>query len=199
MVRVSLAAVAGSLMLAGALGGATARADVYVWVDVAGKTNVSNLAPPEEARVTKVIHSVPRTAAQEEAAREAARRAEIQALNDRVARLQEDLEQQRREAAWVPAAYPPPPTIVYALPPVPHVDYAPAPSYVADVAPPTFACDYPWNNCGFGGLGWPYAPTVIVTDGGKHFHRSGPGHVTRPTAPPRWTGPIRPLGVARRS
>ena len=200
MVRTHLAAMSCSLALAVALGGGSARADVYVWLDVSGKTNVSNLAPPDDARVTNVIHSVPRTAAQEEAARDAARRAEVQALNDRVARLQEDLERQRREAAWVPAAYPPP-TVVYA-PPAPYVNYAPPPppSYVADVAPPAFGCDSPWSNCGFGGWGWPYGQTVIVTDGGRHFHRGGPGHghVTRPIAPPRWTGPIRPLGVMRR-
>lgn len=185
------------LLSAAALGSGPARADVYVWVDAAGTTNVSNLAPPDDARVTRVIHSVPRTAAQEEAARDAARRAELQALNDRVARLQEDLEQQRREAAWVPAAFAPPP-VVYAPPP--YVSYAPPPppTYVADVAPPYVGCDYGWNNCGLG-WGWPYAPTVIVGGGGgggggKHFRRGGPVHTARPVAPPRWVGPVPPLG-----
>jgi len=197
MVRAGL--LPGLLFLGTALAEAPAAADVFVWVDAGGKTNVSNLAPPDDARVTSVIHSVPRTAAQEAAARDAARQAELQALNERVARLQEDLEQQRREAAWVPAAYAQPP-VTYA-PPAPFVVYAPPPSYVADVAPPASVCDYPWSNCGFGGIGWPYAPVVIVGDGGRgrHFHRGGPGHVARPVAPPSWTGPVRPLGVGRRS
>src|SRR4029077_6101246 len=95
--------------LAGALGASSAGADVFVWVDARGHTNVSNLAPPDDARVTTVIKSVPRTAAQEEAARTAAQRAEMQALADRVTTLQDQLEQSRREAAWMPAAYAPPP------------------------------------------------------------------------------------------
>ncbi len=190
--------LAGLLILAAALGGAPASADVYVWVDAAGKTNVSNLAPPDDARVTSVIHSVPRTAAQEAAAREAAQRAEVQALNERVARLQADLEQQRREASWMPAPYAPPP-VAYAPPPVVYAPPAP-PTYVADVAPPYDGCDYPWNTCGFA-WGWPYAPTVIVGGGGgggRHFRRGGPGHVVRPVAPPRWIGPFLPFGGTRR-
>jgi hypothetical protein len=182
--------------LAGLIGGPAARADVYVWVDAGGKTNVSNLAPPDNAKVTTVIHSVPRTAAQEEAARAAAQRAEMQVLNDRVAALQQQLEQSKREAAWMPAAYAPPP-VIYApqyttwAPP-----QAPAP-YEQDNGPSFgWGCDSPWNNCGFGFGGWPYV-AVVVNNNGKHHHRApgfkGPRPV--PTPHPGWTGPVRPLGA----
>ena len=185
--------------LAGALGASSAGADVYVWVDARGHTNVSNIAPPEDARVTSVIKSVPRTAAQEEAARTAAQRAEMQALADRVTTLQDQLEQSRREAAWMPAAYAPPP-VVYAPPP-PQYSWAqpPAPE-LADTAPSWgWGCDSPWNSCGLGFGGWP-GVAVIVNDG-KRFHR-GPGHGhgmrPMPTPTPRWTGPVRPLGATSR-
>lgn len=184
--------------LATTFGSVPACADVYVWVDASGHTNVSNLAPPEEARVTSVIKSLPRTAAQEEAAREAARRVELQALSDRVTRLQDELEQSRREAAWMPAAYAPPP-VVYAPPPQ-YPTWSPPPvSYVADVAPaPGFGCDYPWGNCGIGYAGWPYGPSFVVIGGKDHFHRGGgPNHGTRP-GPPRLFDPFRPRGVSRR-
>jgi len=189
-----------SLLLVAALGAGPAGADVYVWLDAAGKMNVSNLAPPDDARVKSVIHSVPRTAAQEEAARDAARRAEIQALNDRVARLQEDLEQQRREAAWTPATYAPPP-VVYAPPPY---TWAPPAQYVEDTTAPNYGCDYPWNSCGLGFGGWPFA--AIVVNDGRHSQRpghgvrpKGPGMGGRPAPAPRWVGPFRPqFGAMRR-
>jgi hypothetical protein len=188
-----------AVALAGILGLPAAWADVYVWVDALGHTNVSNLAPPDDAKVKNVIKSVPRTAAQEEAARAATQRAEMQALNDRVAMLQEQLEQSRREAAVMPAAFAPPP-VVYAPPP--QYNWAPPPTpYAADTAPESqwgWGCDYsPWSNCGFGWGGWP-GVAVIVPNNGKHFHR-GPGHGMRPMPPtPKWSGPVRPLGASTR-
>ena len=197
-------------LLAGALGFPCARADVYVWVDASGATNVSNLPPPEEARVTRVIKSVPRTAAEEEAARDATRRAELQVLSDRVARLQNELEQSRRDAAWMPAAYAPPP-VVYAPPPQYPSWSPPVVSYVAEAAPsPGFSCDYPWGNCGGIGFGgWPYGTSFVVVDGGKHHsHRGGGGrhHGMRPGGPrlfdpfhsTRPFDPFRPRGISRR-
>ena len=187
-----------AVALAGMLGLSAARADVYVWVDALGHTNVSNLAPPDDAKVKNVIKSVPRTAAQEEAARAATQRAEMQALNDRVAMLQEQLEQSRREAAVMPAAFAPPP-VVYAPPP-PQYNWAQPAPYATDTAPDSswgWGCDNSlWSNCGFGWGGW---PVVIVNNNNKHFHNKGPGHGMRPMPPtPKWTGPIRPLGASAR-
>ena len=189
-----LALVAGLILMP------VASADVYVWVDAGGKTNVSNLAPPDSAKVTTVIHSVPRTAAQEEAAKAAAQRAEMQVLNDRVAALQEQLEQSKRDAAFVPAAAFAPPPVVYAPPPQ-YANWAPPPpvQYVQDTASyGAWGCDSPWNTCGFGFGSWPYV-AIVVNDGGngRHFHRS-PGKGPRPMPQPRpgWSGPVRPLGAS---
>ena len=192
-----------ALALAGVLGASSAGADVYVWVDALGHTNVSNIAPPDDAKMKNVIKSVPRTAAQEEAARAAAQRAEMQALNDRVAMLQDQLEQTRREAAVMPAAYAPPP-VVYAPPP-PQYSWAQPPApYVADTTPDSswgWGCDNSsWSNCGFGWGGWPFVGVVVNNGNGKHFHHKGPGHGMRPTPPtPKWSGPIRPLGANTRA
>ena len=152
-----------AVALAGTLGLSAAWADVYVWVDALGHTNVSNLAPPDDAKVKNVIKTVPRTAAQEEAARAAAQRAEMQALNDRVATLQDQLEQTRRDAAVMSAAYAPPP-VVYAPPP-PQYNWAQPAPYVADTAPDSswgWGCDNsPWSNCGVGWGGWPIVGVVV--------------------------------------
>jgi len=175
-----------ALAAAVALGVPAARADIYTWVDKKGLTNVSNLPPPEGARVTNVSRAAPKDAAREAAAREAARQVELRALNDRVQQLTDQVEQQRREP--VALAYAPPP-VPYAPPPAPYVVnimQPAAPSYAA--AP---GCDYAWGDCG-GGFGfgaWPGyygATTVIVGGRGKNFHRGGTNNnpVYGPLIPP---------------
>src|SRR6476646_8224997 len=77
-----------------------ARADIYTWKDASGRINVSNLAPPEGARVTNVVRerapaaSSPRS----DAIRSAARDAEVQALEERVRQLQDEVALARRQA-----------------------------------------------------------------------------------------------------
>ena len=72
-----------------------AHADLYTWVDTSGGINVSNLAPPEGARITNVIlASAPKTTTRDEDAREAARDAEVQALAKRVRQLEDQIESQ---------------------------------------------------------------------------------------------------------
>jgi Domain of unknown function (DUF4124) len=149
------------------LGVSSADADIYTWVDKKGVTNVSNLPPPEGARVTNVDRTPPRDAAREAAAREATRQAELRALNDRVQQLTDQVEQQRRE----PVAF------AYAPPPMPYAP--PAPAYVVNVmqpAAPSYGgasgCDYTWGDCGFGV--WPgYYGTTVVVGRGKNFRRAG--------------------------
>src|SRR5690349_18536779 len=70
-------------LLVCALQSPIAHADIYTWVDSAGRTNVSNLEPPEGARVTNVVREKPPTPS-EAAAREAQRRKELTALEDQV-------------------------------------------------------------------------------------------------------------------
>ena len=172
-------------VLAGTLGIACAHADIYTWVDRNGVTNVSNLPPPEGVRLTNVSHAPPRDAAREAAAREASQQAELRILNERLAQLQDQIEQARREP---PVAYPPPPMLVVA-PQAPasyivNVLSAPAPSYPQGPA----ACDYSFGDCGFGV--WPgyyYAPGVFPIRAGKNNRRFGPsqgnGHLIPPLIP----------------
>src|SRR5947209_9922280 len=74
-----------------------AHADIYTWVDASGVVNVSNLAPPEGARVTNIIHaSAPKIVTPDETTRGAVRQAEVQALAERVLALEDELELAKR-------------------------------------------------------------------------------------------------------
>ncbi len=125
--------VAFAVVLAGPFGLQLAHADVYTWVDAAGMVNVSNLDPPEGVRVIKTIRA-PKTTPREEAARDAARQAEVQALAARVQQLQDEVEQARRQ---------PPVQVEYRAMPAPpgyppYVDYGPPPvQYAYNPEPPT--------------------------------------------------------------
>ncbi|MEO8677113.1 MAG: DUF4124 domain-containing protein [Casimicrobiaceae bacterium] len=178
-----------ALALLAGVPGLPAHADVYKWVDESGRTNVSNLPPPAGAQIVSVAPTIPKSAAQVESDREAARRAEMLALNDRVSRLQEELEQSRRQAP--PMAYmptPPPPQYSnWAPPAAPYYDETPAQMSTTD-------CGWPYNHCGGG---WGYPPAIVVI-GGSDFRRGNPHRGDRPghTRPP---GRPRPKGVAHRS
>jgi len=63
-----------SVLVAGTLGLQLAHADIYTWADASGSVNVSNLEPPQGARVISVTHTSPADAARENASRDAARR-----------------------------------------------------------------------------------------------------------------------------
>jgi hypothetical protein len=163
------------------------HAEIYTWVDPAGVVNLSNLAPPEGVRVTRVTHeAAPRVQSASEVAREAARQAElqaladrakeleVQALSDRVRQLEREVEIGRIQASAM--AYP-------VMPPPPAVQYAPEP------APPAYTnCDPTWSGCG---LGWGpgiYPGVVVVgVPGGRRFHhpfRGGQDHVIMPRPTP---------------
>src|SRR5919108_3497779 len=71
-----------------------AQADIYNWIDASGSLNVSNIAPPEDVRVTKVVHEAPKSASRDAAA-EAARTTQLQALNERVGQLERELQAAR--------------------------------------------------------------------------------------------------------
>src|SRR5437763_13179796 len=119
------------LFVAGPLAVVPARAEVYTWVDASGTVNVSNLAPPSGVHVTNVVHEIAQaTAARVDAAREAARAAEVQTLSDRVRQLEDEAEFARRQAP-PPLAYQPlqPPPVTYIVtPPAPPMQYAAAPA-----------------------------------------------------------------------
>ena len=123
-----------------------ALADMFTWVDKTGITHVSNLPPPDDVRVTKVARAAPKDPARE-AAREAARIAEMRALRERVDELSKEVEQARD----VPPPYAAAPLMAFAPP------AAPAPTVVVTVinqpSQPEAApsqCDYTLGGCGVG-------------------------------------------------
>ena len=106
-----------SVLVAGTLGLQLAHADIYTWADASGSVNVSNLEPPQGARVISVTHTSPADAARENAARDAARRAETLALEERVRQLESEAEARRQ--APPPVVYAPPPPAPYWTQPAP--------------------------------------------------------------------------------
>jgi hypothetical protein len=169
LLRVSLPA-----LLAGTFGLQLAHADIYTWVDPSGAINVSNLAPPDGVRVSSVMRSsAPATAARADAAREAARQAEVEALAQRVRELEDDVELARRQA--------PPPVEYRAIPP-PVIQYLVVPppaQYALNPALPTnTGCGPAWTDCGLWGIPGIYPTSVIVlrAPNFRHFHPGRGGH-----------------------
>jgi len=177
-----------------------ARADMYTWVDASGRVNISNVAPPDGARITNVRHDVApnlpppdpawqaaRAAEREremQALADRARELEVQALTERVRSLEREVEfSQRRAAASVAYDYPAP---------VP-----PAIQYVADTPQVSGACDPSWAGCWWN-PGW-YSGGVVVVGvpayrrynafhgghhGGPRFAPSRPGRGGGSGGPP---------------
>jgi hypothetical protein len=165
----------------------SAHADIYTWVDAKGNVNLSNLPPPQDARVTQVFREDPAVHVSSDAARAAARSDEVKALAERVTQLEQDLDAAKRV----------PPAVAYAPPP-PVVISAPNPPVFAQaiVAPPTPAytdCTDPWASCFFPGYPGFYPSGVVVLSApAQHgFHRARPGNghrrpmmqVARPAVP----------------
>ena len=152
-----------------------AHADIYTWVDKNGEVNISNLAPPDDAKVVRVERTAPKDAAREAAQREAARQAEVRALNERVNELKAEVDRTRREAIPPPDAAPP-------------MAYLPAPAYPPIVVNVVSAntqnassspgvCDGWSIDCGV--ATWPgyygvtrgYAPVFVAPVRGHKGHR----------------------------
>jgi hypothetical protein len=178
-------------VLAGTLGLQHACADIITWVDASGTINISNLAPPDGARVINVMkESAPASASRDDALRDAARRAEVQALAERVRQLEDEVEFAQRRG--------PPPVEYRAMPSPPIVQYfvevVPPPVPYADVAPPTAACDPAWMNCGLWWLPGIYPGSVFVLQA-PNFRRGHPGRGGRHFAAPQT---VRASGGARK-
>lgn len=176
-----------------------AHAEIYTWVDPAGVVNLSNEAPPEGVRVTRVTHEPPpRIAAATAAAREAARQAElqaladrareleVQALSDRVRQLEREVELGRSQAAAAYTAYPPMPAPSFA-------------QYAAEQAQPaSTGCDPAWAGCGgWWGSGF-YGPGVVVVGvpNGRRFHRHPFRDGQNGVLPRPLPLPVRPLQMS---
>lgn len=142
-----------------------AWANIYTWVDTKGIVNVSNLPPPDGAKLLGNTPDPPTDPARDAALREAARQAEVQALAERVQQLQRDLDQTRRDAAAAaaPAVNPPAPVVVYVAP-------SPAVSLEVPVqfVQPASGCDYGFN-CGFWpGVGYYYPAYTVASAPPRH-------------------------------
>ena len=184
VLRVGFAAVLACTMQA-----ALARADVYTWLDAAGRTNVSNLAPPEGVRLTSVVREKPASAA-DIAAREARQRAELAALEEQVRTLQAQVEVTRpprvAEQPAAPIVY----NIITVSPSPPAVpDFAAAPAVYADATPsPTYSCDPSWAGCAAWWPGFATSTVVVASGHARHFHPFAHGRGSHPS--PHVRGPF---------
>lgn len=143
--------------LTGLFACADALADIYTWVDANGAVTVSNLPPPDDARVTRVTHESPAAAASAAAAREAARQAELQALAGRVRELEMASEMPRQPAPVFVA--PPIAPVMYVPVPQPIIVTVPQPEPVAAAGP---SCDAAWFGClGFASAFYPTGVFVV--------------------------------------
>jgi hypothetical protein len=156
LLRLSLPAVLASVVCL-----QPAQADIYTWVDASGTINVSNLAPPDGARVTSVIHaSAAALPAGDQAARDAARDAQLRTLAERVVQLENEVASAQRPVA--------PPVVYPSLPPPPMVQYitdvqAPSVQYAVNAAPPAGnGCDSTWMDCGNNWVPVFYPASIVV-------------------------------------
>ena len=159
------------VLLAGCLTAATSAQQIYGWTDSNGVVTYSNLPPPKGVKVTDVIPDKPLSPA---SIQEAARRSEIDALNDRIRLL--ELEQARSKREVV--------------------------DYVAEPAQPlTAGCSM--NAYGDCSSDWaPYYTSGFLYGTGERRHRDngngnrrgeGPGH---PAHTPIHVGPPAPVRLA---
>jgi hypothetical protein len=159
--------VAWAMGFATIVGFSSAHADIYTWVDASGRLNLSNREPPEGARVTSVYREDPAARASAEAARAAAQRDEVKALNERVTQLQRDVDAANERPAPAPIVY----TLPAPAPAPPAYPQVIAQTIVAPSAPAYDGCADWWSNCFAPGY-FLYPGSVVVLN--------APGHRFRP-------------------
>jgi uncharacterized protein DUF4124 len=192
-------------VLASMLGVPLAHADIYTWTDASGVTNVSNLPPPQGVQVTKILHGpAPEIVAREDAARDAARAADAQALAARVRQLEDEISARQ---APPPMAYPPLPPPPMMQPVIQYIVESPT-SQVAYIAPATpgysgSGCDPSWAGCALSWFPGFYPASVLVVPGFRPSHPirphnpvHQPGHPFGPPMAPNFTAqlPTLPFG-----
>jgi hypothetical protein len=96
----ALLAALGLAAITGLCGPVPAHAEIYGWVDSSGVVTYSNLPPPNGAKLTDVIHETP---VSPQAVADAAHRAEVSALNDRIRLLELEMARAQREVVDYPA------------------------------------------------------------------------------------------------
>jgi hypothetical protein len=169
-------------VLAFAFGPPLACADVYTWTDAKGVVNVSNLAPPDGARVEKVVHDVARAVVPPSvptpvSSIDPLAQAEVQVLATRVRQLEYEIDLAKRQAPaveYVPV--PMPATMQYGMEPPP--------------VQSNYGCDPSWFGCGawaFGGY-----PAGVVVLAAPNFRRPFPHRRNHQVA---LQGPVRGRGA----
>jgi Domain of unknown function (DUF4124) len=161
-----------------------AHAEIYTWVDSQGRLNVGNLAPPDGVRVTKMARETPSNP-YNDAAREAAQRAEVDALAQRVDQLQSELQFAARQSQQQQQ----PQVVVVQVPaPAPYVVESPAlPVYAQDCVNGWSGCDAWWGPAFAPFATFVYLPPARNTKPTFHGGRNGHGdgfHGGRPMRRP---------------
>jgi hypothetical protein len=160
MLRLALAVIFGL-----AAGSELARADVYTWTDAKGIINVSNLAPPDGARVDKVVQDVARAVVPPSVPApmpsiDPLALAEVQVLATRVRQLEYEVDFAKRQA----------PAVEYVPVPMP----APMQYGVEPPVQSSYGCDPSWFGCGAWAFGGYPAGVVVLT--APNFRRPFPHH-----------------------
>jgi hypothetical protein len=180
------------IALGGTFGLQHAHADIYTWVDASGSINVSNLTPPDGVRVTSIMHASAPAATGDETARDAARQAKTQALEDRVRQLENEVELTRREVPEY-RPIPAPPVVQYIVEPPPvFVQYA-----VSEPSPANNWCVPNALNCGLAWAPGFYPASVVVLRAPTFQHfRPAPGRHDFGTHSPTHTSLVPPLATS---
>ena len=170
-----------------------AHADIYRWTDASGRVNVSNLPPPEGARVSHLVHEAPPpVAARTDSARDAAKQAALRALSERVQQLEAEANVARNAVppdltyARIPA--PPPPPVQYNVTVVPA-----APQYNAEPPPQqNLSCDPTWAGCA-PWWGTYFYPVPALVSRAPNVHRFPPFRGPHPFHGPQHVNGHQPL------
>ena len=146
-----------AVVLAAALGMPLAHADIFTWTDATGRLNVSNVEPPKGVQARRIVQKdAPKAAA-------VAQTAEVEALKERVAELESEVDRTRQ------ASFAPPPVPVVVVPPV-VVAPPPAPAPALAYAPPPPPDVAPCDPLVFGCPAFGYPVNVVVLRAPR-FHR----------------------------
>lgn len=129
-----------------------ANADIYTYVDTKGRVTVSNVEPPDDARVTSVVRSRP-SPPPSDASGDPSGNATVAALNRRVAQLEDELDVARSQPSLPPA----PPVVYPVIVTAPPVVTTQAIVYNVPPSPPVadYGCASWWAGCGW------WAPPVL--------------------------------------
>ena len=182
-----------ALTLACPLGIEPAHADIYTWIDKSGSINVSNLPPPDDVKVTNVMHEAPKPAPRDASGDSPS--PDLQLLAERVRQLEQEVEFAKRQPPPMPYPIAQPPPMAYPVVPPPTVQYSSVQYQIIEsptpsggyAGPANYGCDPGWDCGTWWGPGF-YPPAVVVVGvpgfvrpfsprGGPRFPMQKPGRV----------------------